>query len=84
MDREGAHGDGGATQVRGTIWVEQGKFVRPVHVNVGMTDGVVTEVKGRDLVEGLQVVVGETTAESKVSPGAEQNPFTPQIGRGRH
>jgi HlyD family secretion protein len=86
-DREGGtHGAGGATQVRGTLWVAQGKFVRPIHVNVGMTDGAVTEVEGRDLAEGLQVVVGETTAESKVSPTGpttEQNPFTPQMGRGK-
>jgi HlyD family secretion protein len=69
-DREGgAHGAGGATQLRGTLWVEQGKFVRPLQVKVGVTDGVATEVEGRDLAEGLQVVVGETTAESKVSPG---------------
>jgi HlyD family secretion protein len=79
----GAHGDGGATQVRGVLWVPQGKFVRPVHVNVGLTDGVVTEVEGRDLAEGLQVVVGETTAENNAGPGAERSPFTPQIGRGK-
>ncbi len=82
-DREGVHGDGGAAQMRGTIWVEQGKFVRPVHVNVGMTDGVVTEIEGRDLTEGLQAVIGEATAESKAGPGAEKNPFAPQIGRGK-
>ena len=82
-DREGMHG-GGSTQVRGTLWVVQGKFVRPVHVNVGMTDGVVTEIEGRDLAEGTQAVVGETLAESKGGPGAEQNPFTPQMGRGKH
>ena len=70
-DREGrAHGDGGAAQVRGTLWAEQDKFVRPVHVKVGVTDGLVTEVEGRDLAEGLQVVVGETTMENKVSPGS--------------
>ena len=83
-DREGAHGNGGALQVRGTLWVVQGKFVRPVHVNVGMTDGIVTEVEGRDLTEGLQAVVGETTEESNVSPGAERSPFTPQVGQRKH
>jgi HlyD family secretion protein len=84
-DREGVHDSGGAAQVRGTIWVAQGKFVRPVHVNVGMTDGAVTEVEGRGLAEGLQAVVGETTVESKASPGsgpgAERSPFTPQVGQ---
>ena len=82
-DRERVHGDGSAPHIRGTVWVEQGKFVRPVHVNIGMTDGMVTEVEDKDLTEGLQVVVGETTAESKVSPGVERNPFTPQMGRGK-
>ncbi len=82
-ERERVHGDDSATHIRGTIWVEQGKFVKPIHVIVGMTDGTVTEVEDRDLAEGLQVVVGEATAESKVGPGAERNPFTPQMGRGK-
>jgi HlyD family secretion protein len=82
-DREREHGAGSTTEIRGTLWVEQGKFVRPVHVNVGMTDGIVTEVEGKDLAEGLLAVVGEMTSESKVSPGAERNPFTPQMGRGK-
>jgi len=82
-DREGVHSDGGATQVRGTIWVAQGKLVRPFHVNVGMTDGVVTEVEGRDLTEGLRAAVGETAAESTAGPGAERSPFTPQIRGGK-
>ncbi len=88
-DGEDMHGAGGAEQVRGTIWAPQGKFVRPVHVNVGMTDGLVTEVEGRDLAEGLQVIVGATTAESNVGPGSlapgvEKSPFTPQIRGGKH
>ncbi len=77
------HGAGGAMQARGTIWVEQGKFVRPIHVKVGLTDGVVTEVEDRDLSEGLQAVVGEAAPEVKAGPGAERSPFTPQVGRGR-
>ncbi len=71
-DREGVSGDGGAKQIRGTIWVAQGKFVRPVRVKVGMTNGIVTEVEGRDLSDGLQIVVGDTTAVSTVSPGADR------------
>ena len=82
-DREGVSGDGGTMQVHGTIWVAEGKFVRPVHVNVGMTDGVLTEIEGRDVTEGLQAVVGEMTAESQTASGAERNPFAPQMGRGK-
>ncbi|MBF0555133.1 MAG: efflux RND transporter periplasmic adaptor subunit [Nitrospirae bacterium] len=86
-DREGAHGHTDVAKIQGTIWTPQGKFVRPVHVNVGMTNGVITEVKGKDLSDGLQAIVGEMTPETKggkAGTGAEQNPFTPQMGRGRH
>ena len=82
-DNSGRHGDGSPVQARGTIWVQQGRFVRPVHVTVGLTDGLVTEVESRDLAEDMQAVVGEATPEGKASSGEERNPFTPQIGRGR-
>ena len=85
-DRAGEHGGSGAMKVQGTIWAVEGKYVRPVHVNVGLTDGLVTEVQGRYLEEGLQVVVGETTAVSRTTPSgpvAEQNTLTPRISRGK-
>jgi HlyD family secretion protein len=81
-DGGGGHGVGGAAQAGGTIWVEQGEFVRPVRVNVGLTDGTLTEVEGNDLTEGLRVVVGEATREAAGGPSAERSPFTPQMGRG--
>ena len=67
---------------RGTIWIEQGKFVRPIRVNTGLTDGAATEIEGSGVTEGMRVVVGEGTRETQASPNAERNPFTPQIGRG--
>jgi len=70
-------------QARGTIWVEQGKFVRPVRVKIGLTDGTFTEVEGSDLTEGLRVVIGEATQETADIPSAERSPFTPQVGRGQ-
>jgi HlyD family secretion protein len=82
--RDGSGGSGtvGAARVRGTIWIEQGQFVRPVDVNMGLTDGTLTEVEGKDLTEGMRVVVGEATREAEVGPGGERSPFTPQMGRG--
>jgi HlyD family secretion protein len=68
---------------RGTIWTEQGKFVRPLRVNTGLTDGAFTEVEGSGLTEGLLVVVGEGTRESEAAASADRNPFAPQIGRGQ-
>jgi len=70
----------GAPKTHGTIWIEQREFVRPVQVNVGLTDGTSTEVEGEDLSEGMRVVIGEATREA--GPSAERSPFTPQIGRG--
>jgi len=82
-DTGGKHGDGSPVQARGTIWVQQGRFVRPIHVDIGLTDGAVTEIESRDLAEDMQAVVGEAIPEAKASPEGERNPFTPQIGRGR-
>jgi len=82
--RDSGAGSGavGAPRVHGTIWVEQGEFVRPVHVSVGLTDGTSTEIEGKDLTEGMRVVAGEATREVAGGPSADRSPFTPQIGRG--
>jgi HlyD family secretion protein len=82
--RDSGAGSGtvGAPKTHGTVWVAQGEFIRPVHVNVGLTDGTSTEVEGVDLSEGMRVVVGEATREVAAGPGTERSPFTPQIGRG--
>ncbi len=81
-NRESGGGPGavGAPQTHGIIWVEQGRFVRPVDVNVGLTDGMVTEVEGNDLIDGIRVVVGEgTRGEAAKGPSEEErSPFTPQ------
>lgn len=58
-----------------------GKKVRPVRVNIGLTDGQWTQVEGRNVKEGLAVIVGEAALEVTVG-GEARSPFTPQIGRG--
>ena len=82
-DNSGGSDTVATPQARGTIWVEQGKFVRPVRVKTGLTDGTLTEVEGDDLTEGLRVVIGEATRETADGPSAERSPFTPQVGRGQ-
>jgi HlyD family secretion protein len=81
-DDSSSSGAASGLQERGTLWVEQDKFVRPVHVNIGLTDGILTEVEGKYLTEGLQVVVGEARGETAGGPSADRSPFTPQLGRG--
>jgi len=64
---------------RGTIWIAQGKFVRPLPVKAGLTDGAFTEVEGARLAEGLPVVVGEGVRGADAASTAERNPFAPQM-----
>jgi HlyD family secretion protein len=67
----------------GTVWVEQGEFVQPVSVSVGLTDGTLTEVEGPEVAEGMRVVVGEPLPPASGGPAPGTSPFTPQIGRAR-
>ncbi|HLW68924.1 MAG TPA: efflux RND transporter periplasmic adaptor subunit [Gemmataceae bacterium] len=62
---------------RGVLWVQSGRYVRPVNVHIGWTDGVNTEVSGKDVTEGMEVVVGEVKQGS--GGGGTTNPFTPQM-----
>ncbi len=81
------HGDSesaGSRQTQGNIWVEQGNFVRPIHVNVGLTDGAFTEVTGKDVTDGMVVVIGETTKGDKAGTATARSPLMPQpFGRGQ-
>jgi HlyD family secretion protein len=71
---------------RGTLWITDGKFVRPVKVKTGYTDGVNTEItgfveKGTDVPAGAQVVVGEV--HTQAADSGTTNPFAPQSVWGR-
>lgn len=61
----------------GTIWLQEGQFVRPLKVKIGTSDGIDTEVSADDLKEGPQVVVGEIIQSA--ADGQERNPFLPQF-----
>ena len=71
--KENAAKDGGE---KGTVWVIDGEFVRPITVRVGWSDGSVTELRGDELREGSEVVIGETRAATN---GATSNPFAPKM-----
>jgi HlyD family secretion protein len=68
---------------QGTLWVEQGEFVRPIKVTVGLSDGAQTEVQSPDLAEGAQVVIGNALNEIAGGQAPGASPFTPQLGRSR-
>jgi len=64
----------------GVLWTRDGDYVRPVRVRTGLNDGTMTEAEGKDLKEGLEVVVGEEVPEA-TGVGTSTNPFTPQFRR---
>ncbi|MBU3949090.1 MAG: efflux RND transporter periplasmic adaptor subunit [Proteobacteria bacterium] len=69
---------------RGTIWIiRSGKLLEPLRVSVGTSDGVITEIEGNGLKEGLEVVIGQQV-QTNSDTETTSNPFVPNMGRGRH
>lgn len=67
----------GAQMTPGVVWVQDGTFVRPIRVRVGLTDGVNTQIEGRDLSEGMEVVTGVQSADAGGQTAT--NPFLPKM-----
>jgi HlyD family secretion protein len=63
--------------VSGRLWVKDGKFVRPIDVQIGATDGTQTEVSGDGIKEGLKVVMGVSQADKVADSDETKNPFAP-------
>jgi HlyD family secretion protein len=63
----------------GRLWTDDDGFVRPVEVRVGLTDGMMTEISGNGIKEGLQIVLGELQHDS--ADGTVTNPFVPKAFR---
>jgi HlyD family secretion protein len=63
-------------QGQGVVWVEEDGKVRAVPVQLGLTDGTMTEVVAGDLPPGTAVVVGEVRSNGAASADAT-NPFAP-------
>jgi HlyD family secretion protein len=68
-----------AKSSQGLLWTQDGSYVRPVKVHVGLTDGTMTEVQGGEVKEGLEVIVGEQRQGTKDT--GTTNPFAPQMMR---
>lgn len=75
----GGSGRPAAGAGRGSVWVADGGRVRPIAVEVGVNDGVMTEVRGDLLKEGLEVIVGEFEQNNG---NQTRSPFTPGYFRG--
>jgi HlyD family secretion protein len=58
------------------LWIADGDFVRPISVQIGLSDGISTEIVKGDVRDGTEVVVGE--AHQNGGEGTT-NPFTPKL-----
>ena len=69
------------TPIRGgkehTVWVRNGKDIRPVSVTAGLNDGVMTEIVSGNLKEGDEVIVG-TIAVAQQNKANAGSPFLPK------
>ena len=87
-DDDSANDNGDASQTsdrpdaekRKMIWVRHGRFVSPVDVEIGATDGAQTEIVRGELKLGTEIVLGENQDEPSADGGA--NPFAPPRLRG--
>ncbi|MBM4104204.1 MAG: HlyD family efflux transporter periplasmic adaptor subunit [Planctomycetes bacterium] len=68
-------------QNQGVLWVQSGDFVKPLPVQVGAADGIMTEISGPEVQEGLAVITGEQTSQDDDGNSATTSPFTPQFRR---
>jgi HlyD family secretion protein len=65
---------------RGRLWIRDENYVRPIEVQIGVSDGTMTEVRGGDVKEGMEIVLGEAPKADRSSDTA--NPFAPKFFRG--
>ncbi len=66
---------------KGTLWMQDGEFVRPVRVKIGVSDGAMTEIVSGDVKAGDEVVSGEP--HGSAGDTATQNPFVPKLFGGK-
>lgn len=59
----------------GTIWLKAGRYVRPLQVKIGPSDGANTVVSAADLREGQLVVTGENASAGQAEA---KSPFLPK------
>jgi multidrug efflux pump subunit AcrA (membrane-fusion protein) len=66
----------------GTLWtVDAAGKLKAVRVRTGLSDGSKTEVQGRDLAAGTQVIIGTSTGAQSASQSTQStSPFQSQSG----
>jgi len=77
-------GDAGGEREKpgqGVVWVEENGKAKSVTLQLGLTDGNMTEVLSGDLQPGTPLIVSEL--RSGAPPADASNPFSPKMGGGK-
>ena len=74
-------GTSSAKQDNRIIWVKNGNKVCPLKIRTGLSDGLMTEITGDHLKQGLQIVVGlySDTPKRAKDDKEPENPFIPDL-----
>ncbi|MPZ77961.1 MAG: efflux RND transporter periplasmic adaptor subunit [Deltaproteobacteria bacterium] len=76
--RQGVAGGAGRGTRQVRIYVLKDAIAEPLEVQVGITDGSRTEVRGGDLKENDPVIIGMASGTSAAGQSGVANPFQPQ------
>lgn len=75
-------GSGGRGNRRATVYVLKDNKAKAVEVQLGITDGTRTEVRGGELNENDPVIIATSSTAAGGAPSGVANPFQPQQPRG--
>ena len=78
-----AAGKPGPPESRGRVWIVDGKYVRPLNVSVGLSDGNDSVIRGQGVQEEVEVVTGEIRHNAG-DAGGTSNPFRPRSSPARN
>lgn len=74
-----------ANELRGSkqriVWIRDNDELRPEKIEIGLNDGIVSEVKSGNLTEGMEIVTGASVVSTKDSAAKNTNagsPFLPK------
>ena len=83
--RGGGRGGGGGRNQRSVVWIQDPTTMalKPLRVRLGLNDGTRTEVSGPNVMEGMEIIVGDLTQSTTATQQRPaNNPLVPNIGGG--
>ncbi len=68
----------GPKRDKNVVWVKNGDSLKPIHVKIGVSNGITTEVEGVE--NETEVIIGakSTGASAQTQGAAQSNPFMPK------